>query len=71
MQYFPLLALIKKKWGKMKEEKHKKDMSVETRDISNESKMKGDNKIRPKASKQTKISPQTQVRIPQPSKKIT
>ena len=30
MQCFPLLALIKKKLGKMKEEKHDKDMSIET-----------------------------------------
>ena len=30
MQYFPLLALIKKKVGNTKEEKHDKDMSIET-----------------------------------------
>ena len=30
MQCFPLLALIKKKVGKTKEEKHDKDMSIET-----------------------------------------
>ena len=38
----------------MKEEKHEKDMSIETGDISNESKVEGDNKIRPKASNKTK-----------------
>ena len=39
MQYFPLLALIKKKLGNTKEEKHDKDMSIETWDISKESKV--------------------------------
>ena len=42
MQYFPLLALIKKKVGKTKEEKHDKDMSIETWDISKESKVERD-----------------------------
>ena len=39
MQYFPLLALIKKKVGNTKEEKHDKEMSIETWDMSNESKV--------------------------------